>query len=139
MAKKNDTIFFENKLLDFVTAKDPMFEMLQPFPLCQDRCPSVRQFAVIYSWLSDGYVPSGSHYLSFGHVPIANHKSVSFCIFSVEMLLDKLLDLVFQRCRNHFSCKFSILELKIIKDLTYLKNLPTLTAFYSSFPSFKIN
>ena len=42
MAKKNDTIFFENKLLDFVTAKDPMFEMLQPFPLCQDRCLSVR-------------------------------------------------------------------------------------------------
>ena len=24
MAKKNDTTFFENKLLDFVTAKDPM-------------------------------------------------------------------------------------------------------------------
>ena len=71
MAKKNDTIFFENKLLDFVTAKDPMFEMLQPFPLCQDRCPSVRQFAVICSWLSDGYVPAGSHYLSFGHVPVA--------------------------------------------------------------------
>ena len=29
MAKKNDTAFFENKLLDFVTAKDPMLEMLQ--------------------------------------------------------------------------------------------------------------
>ena len=29
MAKKNDTTFFENKLLDFVTAKDPMLEMLQ--------------------------------------------------------------------------------------------------------------
>ena len=29
MAKKNDTTFFENKLLDFVTAKDPMLEKLQ--------------------------------------------------------------------------------------------------------------
>ena len=29
MTKKNDTTFFENKLLDFVTAKDPMLEMLQ--------------------------------------------------------------------------------------------------------------
>ena len=29
MAKKNETTFFENKLLDFVTAKDPMLEMLQ--------------------------------------------------------------------------------------------------------------
>ena len=29
MSKKNDTTFFENKLLDFVTAKDPMLEMLQ--------------------------------------------------------------------------------------------------------------
>ena len=29
MAKKNDTTFFENKLLDFVTAKDPLMEMLQ--------------------------------------------------------------------------------------------------------------
>ena len=29
MAKKNDTAFFEKKLLDFVTAKDPMLEMLQ--------------------------------------------------------------------------------------------------------------
>ena len=29
MAKKNDTRFFENKLLDFVTAKDPLLEMLQ--------------------------------------------------------------------------------------------------------------
>lgn len=29
MAKKNDTAFFENKLLDFVTTKDPMLEMLQ--------------------------------------------------------------------------------------------------------------
>lgn len=29
MAKKNDTTFSENKLLDFVTAKDPMLEMLQ--------------------------------------------------------------------------------------------------------------
>ena len=29
MAKKNDTAFFENKLLDFVTVKDPMLEMLQ--------------------------------------------------------------------------------------------------------------
>ncbi len=29
MAKKKDTTFFENKLLDFVTAKDPMLEMLQ--------------------------------------------------------------------------------------------------------------
>ena len=28
MAKKNDTTFFENKLLDFVTAKDPMLEIL---------------------------------------------------------------------------------------------------------------
>ncbi len=29
MTKKNDTTFFENKLLDFITAKDPMLEMLQ--------------------------------------------------------------------------------------------------------------
>ena len=29
MAKKNDTRFFKNKLLDFVTAKDPLLEMLQ--------------------------------------------------------------------------------------------------------------
>ena len=29
MAKKNDTTFSENKLLDFVTTKDPMLEMLQ--------------------------------------------------------------------------------------------------------------
>ena len=29
MAKKNDTRFFENKLLDFVTAQDPLLEMLQ--------------------------------------------------------------------------------------------------------------
>lgn len=29
MTNKNDTTFFENKLLDFVTAKDPMLEMLQ--------------------------------------------------------------------------------------------------------------
>ena len=29
MANKNDTTFFENKLLDFVTAKAPMLEMLQ--------------------------------------------------------------------------------------------------------------
>lgn len=29
MVKKNDSVFFENKLLDFVTAKDPMLEMLQ--------------------------------------------------------------------------------------------------------------
>ena len=29
MAKKSDTTFFENKLLDFVTAKDPLLEMLQ--------------------------------------------------------------------------------------------------------------
>ena len=29
MTKKNDTTFFENKLLDFVTAKDPILEMLQ--------------------------------------------------------------------------------------------------------------
>ena len=29
MAKKNDSRFFENKLLDFVTAKDPLLEMLQ--------------------------------------------------------------------------------------------------------------
>ncbi len=29
MAKKDDTTFFENKLLDFVTAKDPMLEMVQ--------------------------------------------------------------------------------------------------------------
>ena len=29
MAEKNDTTFFENKLLDFVTAKDPLLEMLQ--------------------------------------------------------------------------------------------------------------
>ena len=31
MAKKNDTTFFENKLLDFVTAKDPMLEMPYDF------------------------------------------------------------------------------------------------------------
>ena len=29
MAKKNNTTFFENKLLDFVAAKDPLLEMLQ--------------------------------------------------------------------------------------------------------------
>ena len=29
MAKKNDTTFFENKLLDFVAAQDPLLEMLQ--------------------------------------------------------------------------------------------------------------
>ena len=29
MTNKNDTTFFENKLLDFVTAKDPILEMLQ--------------------------------------------------------------------------------------------------------------
>ena len=29
MAKKDDTTFFENKLLDLVTAKVPMLEMLQ--------------------------------------------------------------------------------------------------------------
>ena len=29
MAKKNDTRFFENKLLDFVAAKAPLLEMLQ--------------------------------------------------------------------------------------------------------------
>ncbi len=29
MAKNNNTTFFENKLLDFVTANDPMLEMLQ--------------------------------------------------------------------------------------------------------------
>ena len=29
MAKKNDTRFLENKLLDFVAAKDPLLEMLQ--------------------------------------------------------------------------------------------------------------
>ena len=29
MAKKNDTRFFENKLLDFVAAKEPLLEMLQ--------------------------------------------------------------------------------------------------------------
>ena len=29
MAKKNDTRFFENKLLDFVAAKDSLLEMLQ--------------------------------------------------------------------------------------------------------------
>ncbi len=29
MAKKNDTTFFENKLLVFVAAKDPMLEMFQ--------------------------------------------------------------------------------------------------------------
>ena len=29
MAKKNDTRFFENKLLDFVAAQDPLLEMLQ--------------------------------------------------------------------------------------------------------------
>ena len=29
MAKKNDTRFFENKLLDFVAAKDPLLVMLQ--------------------------------------------------------------------------------------------------------------
>ena len=29
MARKNDTTFFEDKLLDFVTAKDPLLEMLQ--------------------------------------------------------------------------------------------------------------
>ena len=29
MAKKNDTRFFENKLLDFVAATDPLLEMLQ--------------------------------------------------------------------------------------------------------------
>ena len=33
MAKKNDTTFFENKLLDFITAKDPMLEMLQKLPV----------------------------------------------------------------------------------------------------------
>ena len=29
MAKKNDTTFFENKLLEFVAAQDPLLEMLQ--------------------------------------------------------------------------------------------------------------
>ena len=29
MAKKNDTTFFENKLLDFVAAQEPLLEMLQ--------------------------------------------------------------------------------------------------------------
>ncbi len=29
MTKKNDTAFFESKLLDFVTAKNPMMEMIQ--------------------------------------------------------------------------------------------------------------
>ena len=29
MAKQNDTAFFENKLLDFITANDPMLEMMQ--------------------------------------------------------------------------------------------------------------
>ena len=29
MFRKKDTTFFENKLLDFVTAKDPMLEMFQ--------------------------------------------------------------------------------------------------------------
>ena len=29
MAKNNNTIFFENKLLDFVTANDSMLKMLQ--------------------------------------------------------------------------------------------------------------
>ena len=29
MARKSDTRFFENMLLDFVTAKDPLLEMLQ--------------------------------------------------------------------------------------------------------------
>jgi hypothetical protein len=29
MAKTKDTTFFENKLLDFVTAQDPMLEMMQ--------------------------------------------------------------------------------------------------------------
>ena len=29
MAKQKDTAFFENKLLDFVTAQDPMLEMMQ--------------------------------------------------------------------------------------------------------------
>ena len=28
-SKKNDTTFFENKLLDFITAKDPLLEILQ--------------------------------------------------------------------------------------------------------------
>jgi len=32
MAKKNDTTFFENKLLDFIAAKDPMLEMLLVLP-----------------------------------------------------------------------------------------------------------
>ena len=29
MAKQKDTAFFENKLLDFITANDPMLEMMQ--------------------------------------------------------------------------------------------------------------
>jgi len=29
MTKTKDTTFFENKLLDFVTAHDPMLEMMQ--------------------------------------------------------------------------------------------------------------
>ena len=29
MAKQNDIVFFENKLLDFITANDPMLEMMQ--------------------------------------------------------------------------------------------------------------
>ncbi len=29
MTKKNDTAFFENKLLEFVSANDPILEMMQ--------------------------------------------------------------------------------------------------------------
>ena len=67
MAKKNDTTFFENKLLDFVTAKDPMLEMLQwvmdkfmeievahktgagSHPLCQYSCRLERWQNEIYN------------------------------------------------------------------------------------------
>ena len=88
MAKKNDTTFFENKLLDFVAAKDPLLEMLQ--------------------WMMDKFMeievarktgaPKGSHSQTrtgyrCGYGSVAATQGLEQCIF-LSPRYGRLLDLL---------------------------------------------
>ena len=98
MAKKNDTTFFENKLLNFVTAKDPMLEMFQ---WVMDK---LMEIEVAHKKGAEKSVHAESRTgYRCGYRIRRFDTRLGTVYLSVRRLQDRGLEKVLQRCKVHFT------------------------------------
>ena len=97
MAKKDDTTFFENKLLDLVTAKVPMLEMLQweQTSSWELKLPAKRELKKEFTQKAVPVTDSATE-------SDALTRGSERFIFRFRRLQDRGLEKVLQRCMVHF-------------------------------------